>query len=131
MEPSLFTKIIRGEIPSHKIYEDGATYAFLDIYPATEVDVLVIPKKQVEFIWDLEPADYQALMASVQKIGKHLRSVLGTKYVGMRVIGVDVPHAHVHVVPFNDSEELKRSQDMSKEPDHAKLAAQAEKLRLQ
>ena len=66
MEDTIFTKIIKGEIPSHKIYEDEKTFAFLDIHPLTDGHVLVVPKVQVEFIWDLKPEDYQAVMATVQ-----------------------------------------------------------------
>jgi len=130
MEDSIFTKIIKGEIPSHKIYEDDKTFAFLDIHPLTEGHVLVIPKVQVEFIWDLEPDDYQALMATVQKVGAHLRELMEAEYVGVEVIGVDVPHAHVHVVPFTTTRELHRQVDPGHEPDHEALAALAEKIKL-
>lgn len=130
MEDSIFTKIIKREIPSYKVYEDEATYAFLDTHPLTEGHVLVIPKKQVEFIWDLESADYQALMASVQKVGAHLREVLEAPYVGVEVIGVDVPHAHVHVVPFATATDLHRRSPASDEPDHAALEKVRQKVQL-
>lgn len=130
MEPTIFTKIINGDIPSHKIYEDDKTFAFLDIHPVTEGHVLVVPKKHIEFIWDLEPSDYQAVMATVQKVGVHLREVLGVPYVGLRVVGVDVPHAHVQIIPFTDASELNNQPDMNAEPDHSTLAALAEKIRL-
>lgn len=125
---SIFTKIIRGEIPCHKVYEDDKTLAFLDIHPVTPGHTLVIPKKQVEFVWDLETADYRALMQTVQKIGRRLRTVLTTPYVGVQVIGVDVPHAHVHIVPFSTVQEFRRVPEMAAEPDHAALAAMAERL---
>ncbi len=127
-EPSIFTKIIAGEIPSHKIYEDDATLAFLDIYAVIEGHTLVIPKKQVEFVWDLEDAEYQALMVTSQKVALRLRDVLGTKYVGEKIIGVDVPHAHVHLIPFNDADAMKHANSENAEPDHAALATLAEKL---
>ena len=127
--PSIFTKIINGEIPSHKVYEDDRVYAFLDIYPVLEGHVLVIPKKQVEFVWDLEDEDYRALMDAVKKIALHLREVIGAKYIHERIVGTDVPHAHVHLMPFNQSSELK-SDPSTEEPDHAAFAALAEKLRL-
>ena len=127
-EPSLFTKIINGEIPSHKIYEDDKTFVFLDIYPVLEGHVLVIPKTQVEFVWDLDDEDYRALMATAKKVALRLREVTGAKYVHERVIGTDVPHAHVHLMPFNESSELKNDPSVD-EPDHAALAALAEKLR--
>lgn len=128
MEPSIFTKIINGEIPCHKVYEDNDTFAFLDIHPITEGHVLVIPKKQVEFVWDLNEEDYNALMATVKKVALRLREVLPYQYVGERVVGVDVPHAHVHLLPFNDVKELQAGQRFDEEPDHDKLAELAAKI---
>ena len=129
MQDSIFTKIVRGEIPAHKIYEDESTLAFLDIHPVHEGHTLVIPKQQVAFLWDMDPASYAQLMASVQKVGQHLREQLGAPYVGVQVIGVDVPHAHVHVIPFATVGEYRHTPDMTAEPDHAALAALAERLR--
>lgn len=127
-EPSIFTRIINGEIPCHKVYEDDYTLAFLDIHPSVEGHTLVIPKKQVEFIWDMTAEDYGRLMESVQKIGAHLREVLGVPYVGIKVMGVDVPHAHVHLVPFSTASQFNATSDMSGEPDHTALAALASRL---
>lgn len=128
MEDSIFTKIIKGEIPSHKIYEDEYTYAFLDIHPVTEGHTLVVPKKQIEFLWDLDDDTYAHLMDSVKKVGAHLRERLGYPFVGLQVIGIDVPHAHIHVIPFATVEQYRNKPDMLAEPDHAALAALAEKL---
>ena len=128
MSDSIFTKIIKGEIPSHKVYEDDNTLAFLDIHPKTTGHVLIVPKKQVEFVWDLDEADYQALMAAVQKVGQRIRDVLQLPYVGEMIIGMDVPHAHVHVFPFTTMEEYSRRPDMDAAPDHAALAEVAKKL---
>ncbi|HET8709630.1 MAG TPA: HIT domain-containing protein [Candidatus Saccharimonadales bacterium] len=130
MQDSIFTKIIKGEIPCHKIYEDDKTLAFLDIHPVASGHTLVIPKNQVEFVWDLEAEDYQAVMATVQKVGRRLREVIATPYVGVSVVGTDVPHAHVHVVPFNRPAELKRTFEAvaDTQPDHEALAAVAAKL---
>jgi histidine triad (HIT) family protein len=128
MEDSLFTKIINGEIPSHKIYEDDQTLAFLDIYPSMPGHTLVVPKQQIETIWDLEDSDYAALLATVQKVARHLRDQLPQQYVGVKVVGVDVPHAHVHLVPFDTAEEYARPNDMTADPDHELLAEMAEKL---
>ncbi len=130
MQDSLFTKIIKGEIPCHKIYEDEKTLAFLDIFPVAEGHTLVIPKKQVEFVWDLEDEDYEALMNSVKKVALHLREASGKKHVGVKIVGVDVPHAHVQLIPFDDSSEMFRSQRKDEEPDHEELARVAERLRL-
>lgn len=128
MEDSIFTKIIKGEIPSHKVYEDDSVLAFLDIHPITPGHTLVIPKKQVEFVWDLSPADYEALMTAVQKIARHLRETLGVPYVGEQIIGVDVPHAHVHLVPFTKPEEYHQHPDQTADPDHDELARLASRL---
>lgn len=129
MEDSIFTKIIKGELPCHKIYEDDTTLAFLDIHPTVDGHALVISKNQVEFIWDLPDEDYQAVMATVKKVGYRLREVMGTKYVGVMVVGTDVPHVHVQILPFNETHEMKRTQESATaEPDHEKLAAIAEKL---
>lgn len=132
-DDTLFTKIIRGEIPSHKIFEDEDTYAFLDIHPATEGHTLVVPKKQAAFLWDLDDGSYEAVMRSVKKVATRLKEVTGKQYVGTMVIGTDVPHAHVHVVPFDTVPDIKAvvnaTDRESHEPDHAALAAFAEKLR--
>ena len=129
MEETIFTKIIKGEIPAHKVYEDETTLAFLDIHPVQPGHVLVVPKKQVEFVWDLAEEDYQHLMQAVKTVATHLRRTLGVPYVGANVEGVDVPHAHVHLIPFSRAEELHSLSDMNAEPDHENLAAMAEKLR--
>lgn len=128
MEDSIFTKIIKGEVPSHKIYEDELTYAFLDIHPKTPGHTLVIPKKQVEFVWDLDDATYAAVMATAKKVALRIKDVLGKPYVGEVVFGMDVPHAHVQVFPFSNAEEAFRIPDQSTEPDHEALAEVARKL---
>lgn len=130
-EKSIFTKIIEGDIPSHKIYEDDKTLAFLDIFPAIPGHTVVVPKTQVEFVWDLEEDDYQALMATTKKVAKHLREKLGTRFVGTRVEGVEVPHAHVKIYPFDTINEYNAKQDTSVEPDHIKLAELAKQLKME
>ncbi|MDB5161981.1 MAG: hypothetical protein JWM52_489 [Candidatus Saccharibacteria bacterium] len=130
MEDTIFTKIIKGEIPSHKIYEDDKVLAFLDIHPVNQGHTLVIPKKQVQFVWDLEDEDYRALMDAVKKIALHLREVLGAARVGERVVGVDVPHAHVQLIPFDTIEQFEHHPDLEDEPDHAALAVLAEQIKL-
>lgn len=131
MEDSIFTKIIKGEIPCHKVYEDERTIAFLDIHPKQPGHVLVIPKQQVEFIWDLPADDYTSLMTVAQKVGQHIRTVLQPNYIGVMVEGLGVPHAHVHVFPFTDSADYYTPADQHAEPDHAALALMAEKLRME
>lgn len=128
MKETIFTKIIKGEIPCHKVYEDELTFAFLDIYPRQPGHVLVVPKDQVEFVWDLPDDSYKALMMSCKKIALRLREIMPPAYVHEGIVGTDVPHAHVHLIPFNDSSELKGEPDMSAEPDHKALAELASKL---
>jgi len=128
MEPTIFTRIINGEIPSHKVYEDELTYAFLDIYPLQPGHTLVVPKRQVEFVWDLDAVDYHAVMATAQKVAQRLREVLGAPYISSQVIGVDVPHAHVHLIPFTEAAQLRQKQDMTTEPDHIALAELAKRV---
>lgn len=129
-EPSIFTKIIRGDIPCHKVYEDEKTFAFLDIHPIQPGQVLVVPKNQVGFVWDLPDEDYQALMSTVHKVGCRLREVFDQKQrVGIMVEGLDVAnHAHVKVFPFDNDKEFRNVPDASAEPDHEALAAIAQKL---
>ena len=128
MQDSLFTKIIKGEIPSHKVYEDDKTLAFLSIYPSVPGHTLVIPKTQVESLWDLNADDYLAVMQTAQKVALRLRDVLKVERVGEKVVGLDIPHAHIHLVPFNAAEEYY-AKETTDEPDHAALAAIAERLR--
>lgn len=130
MQDSIFTKIIKGDIPSHRVYEDDRTYAFLDIHPNTPGHVLVVPKTQVEFLWDLQDDDYQAVMQTAKKVARHLREVLSVPYVGVKVIGVDVPHAHIHLLPFENTQQYRSTPDQTTEPDHIALAAMAEKIRM-
>src|SRR5690606_25442945 len=130
MQDSLFTKIIRGEVPSHKIYEDDSVVAFLDIYPISRGHTLVVPKNQVEFLWDLEDGEYQSLMLAAKKIARHLRTVLGVPYVGVKVVGTDVPHTHIHLVPFTKPHEFHYQPPMGGEVDHDALGALAKQISL-
>jgi histidine triad (HIT) family protein len=127
MQDSIFTKIIRGEIPCHKIYEDDSTLAFLDIQPVQPGHTLVIPKRQVEFLWDLSEEDYQALMSAARKVARHMREKLSQPYIGVQVVGLEVPHAHIHLIPFENENEF-RNHPPAAEPDHTALAEIAKKL---
>ncbi len=98
---SVFTKIVRGEIPCYKIYEDEKTMAFLDIEPEEPGHTLVIPKVEIGKLYDLPDEDYNAVMATVKKLAKHMEKVLGNRII-IKVYGVDLPdHAHVHLMPMN------------------------------
>lgn len=129
MQPSIFTKIINGEIPSHKIYEDEKTYAFLDIHPIQPGHILVIPKIQVDHLQDLDVEDYLAVMDTARKLMRHLKKTLKTTRVCVAVEGFDVPHAHVHLVPCNNAEEF-RNVPKGGEPDHVALAEMAARLQV-
>jgi histidine triad (HIT) family protein len=112
--PSLFTKIINGEIPSYKIYEDDKTYAFLDINPEAKGHTLVVPKNEVDKIYDLPDEDYLALMATAKKLAKNMEDKLHTR-IFLKVIGTDVPHAHVHLIPFDKTWSYGRTLELTPE----------------
>ena len=121
---SIFTKIINGEIPSYKIAEDENYFAFLDINPNAKGHTLVIPKKEVDKLFDLDDETYLGLMQFAQKVAKALAKTISCNRVGMTVVGLEVPHAHVHLIPINrvadinfTSEKLKMQHD-----DFVKLA---------
>ena len=120
---SVFTKIVKGEIPCYKIYEDEKTLAFLDIHPESLGHVLVIPKVQVDKVYELPEEDYEALWQTVRKVARQMEEVLGQRTL-MKVIGTDVPHAHVHLMPFDESWEYGRIL----EPTEAEMKEIQEKL---
>ena len=97
---SIFTKIINGEIPCYKIAEDADNFAFLDINPNAKGHTLCVPKKEVDKLLDLDEEAYMKLMAFSRKVGKALEAVVPCKRVGMSVIGLEVPHVHVHLIPL-------------------------------
>ena len=98
---SIFTKIIQGEIPCYKVAEDEEFFAFLDINPNAAGHTLCIPKKEVDKIMDLDEATYMGLMAFSRKVGKAIEQVIDCERVGMSLIGLEVPHVHVHLIPLN------------------------------
>ncbi len=100
--PSIFTKIIRGEIPSYKVYEDEYAFAFLDIKPRQRGHTLVVPKREVDEMFDLPPEDFEGLWGAVRVVGDGIKRAVGCSRVFVTVIGIDVPHAHVHLIPSTD-----------------------------
>lgn len=98
---SIFTKIINGEIPCYKIAEDDNYFAFLDINPNAEGHTLCVPKKEVDKLMDLDEATYMGLMAFSRKIGKAIEASIPCERVGLTVIGLEVPHVHVHLIPLH------------------------------
>ena len=129
MEDSIFTRIIKGEIPSYKIYEDELTIAILTIEPVHPGHTLVINKKQVEQFIDLPEEDYTALWQTVRKLGPRIRKVNNNEFLGVVIKGRDVPHAHIHLIPFNRDEGFKADADPPKESDEA-LKVMHERLKL-
>lgn len=128
MADTIFTKIIKGEIPCHKVHEDDKTLAFMDINPIQAGMILVVSKRQVDHIWDLPVEDYSALMDTVGNAGRRLREVFTDKErVAVIIEGFEVPHAHVKVFPVNNEHDV-RVLPGGKEPDHAALAEMAQKL---
>ena len=101
VEASIFTKIINGEIPCYKVYEDEMTIAFLDINPEAWGHTLVVSKVQVDKIYELPEEDFRALMEAVKNLSQHYEKTLGKRMV-WKVVGTDVPHAHVHVEPIDE-----------------------------
>lgn len=106
---SIFTKIVQGEIPSYKVAESEHCYAFLDINPLAKGHTLVIPKKEVDYILDLDDQLYNDLFSFAKKVGMAVEKVVSCKRIGMIVFGLDVPHAHIHLIPINKSSEMNFS----------------------
>lgn len=122
--PTVFSKIIKGEIPCHKVWEDDSHFAFLDINPWTEGHTLVVPKAEHESLFDMPDADYAALNAAAKKVAAILKSKLKCKRVCSCVIGYEVPHVHIHLLPTNQMADLVKpgTFGMKVKPDLARLA---------
>ena len=99
--PSIFSKIVAGDIPCYKVAENENFLAFLDISPLAKGHTLVIPKKETDYIFDMESEEYKELWAFAQKVAKVQKQVIPCERIGVAVIGLEVPHAHIHLVPIN------------------------------
>lgn len=106
MEASIFTKIVNGEIPAYKLAEDDRYLAFLDVFPTTKGHTLVIPKQQIDYIFDLDDELYLGLMAFAKKVAAAVEKVVPCKRIGVAVVGIEVPHAHVHLIPLNSMQDM-------------------------
>jgi histidine triad (HIT) family protein len=104
--PSIFSKIIAGEIPCHKIYEDEHHLAFLDVSPLVMGHVLCVPKIEIDYLFDLSEDQLKALWAFTLPVAKAIKIAIPCKRVGTSVIGLEVPHAHIHLVPMNSADDL-------------------------
>lgn len=125
---SIFTKIINREIPGHIIAEDDNFICFLDINPLVLGHCLVVPKKEVDYIFDLEDSELQGLMTFAKKVSKAVKAAVTCKRVGVAVIGLEVPHTHVHLVPLNIMDDINFSRPKLN-PSANELADVAEKIR--
>ncbi len=103
---SIFSRIIAGEIPCHKIVENDQYFAFLDVFPCAVGHVLVVPKQEIDYIFDLSDELYAGLMAFAKQIEPAIRKAVPCKRVGVAVIGLEVPHAHVHLIPMNSMSDM-------------------------
>jgi histidine triad (HIT) family protein len=103
--PSIFTKIIKGEIPAYKVAEDEFHFAFLDAFPLKQGHVLVIPKKETDYLFDLGSSDYTNLLLFTSKVALAIKKTIQCKRVSMHVVGLEVPHAHIHLIPINTADD--------------------------
>lgn len=103
---SIFSRIAAGEIPSYKVAEDEHYYAFLDINPIAEGHTLVIPRRETDYIFDLSDDEYAGLQLFAKKVATAMRKALPCRRIGVAVLGMEVPHAHIHLVPLNSERDL-------------------------
>ena len=103
---TIFSRIVAGEIPCYKVAEDEHNFAFLDINPVAEGHVLVIPKKEVDYLFDLEDKDYESLQLFAKHVALALRKAIPCRKVGVAVLGLEVPHAHIHLIPMQSEADM-------------------------
>ena len=121
---TIFTKIVNGEIPCYKVAEDDHFLAFLDINPNVKGHTLCIPKKEVNKLFDLDEDTYQALMAFSRRVALALEKTVPCKRIGVSVIGLEVPHVHVHLIPLNEMKDMTFQHKVSLKPqEFAQLAS--------
>lgn len=125
--PSIFSKIVAGEIPSHKIAETDQYLAFLDAFPCAIGHTLVIPKKEIDYLFDLDDELYTGLMQFARQIEPAIRKAVPCKRIGVAVIGLEVPHAHVHLIPMNSMSDMNFNHKLKISQEE--LAAIAAKIR--
>ena len=121
---SIFTKIVNGEIPCYKIAEDENYLAFLDVNPNAKGHTLCIPKQEINKIFDMEEAHYLGLMKFSRKVAKAIVKSVDCKRIGMAVVGLEVPHVHVHLIPLNDMDDMRFQRKTSLSPEEFQKLAQ-------
>jgi histidine triad (HIT) family protein len=122
---SIFSKIIAGEIPCYRIAEDENYLAFLDVNPNAKGHTLCIPKQEINKLFDIDDQVYLGLMAFAKKVAIALEKTVPCKRIGMAVIGLEVPHAHVHLIPLNEMDEMRFQNKVSLTPEEFTVLAQA------
>ncbi len=122
---SIFSKIINGEIPSYKIAENDLFYAFLDVFPLVPGHTLVVPKKETDYIFDLSKEELDSIFSFSRPIAKAIEKAFPCKRCGIAVIGLEVPHAHVHLVPIQTADDLNFTREKLKPTQEALQQAQA------
>ena len=128
---SIFTRIVQGEIPSYKVAENERFYAFLDINPMAPGHTLVIPKQETDYLFDIADEDYQALMLFAKRVAEGIYKAIPCKRVGVAVLGMEVPHAHIHLVPLQTEADMdfrKEKVQLSREEFERIAAAIAESI---
>lgn len=125
---SIFSRIVKGEIPCHKISENEKFLAFLDVFPLVHGHVLVIPKNETDYIFDIDDTVLAEMIVFAKRIAKAQKAAVSCKRIGVAVIGLEVPYAHIHLVPMNTSNDLNFTQPKLK-PSHDELNEMAEKIR--
>ena len=125
--PSIFTRIINGEIPCHKIAENDHFFAFLDVFPCAKGHTLVVPKQEIDYLFDLSDELYAGLMAFAKQIEPAIRKAVPCKRIGVAVIGLEVPHAHVHLIPMNSLADMNFNHKLK--PSQEELAETAAEIR--
>lgn len=103
---SIFSKIVSGDIPAFKVAEDENYLAFLDIFPLAYGHVLVIPKKEIDYIFDIDSDEYLGLFTFAKKVAEAMKKVVVCKRIGLAIVGLEVPHAHIHLIPLNNISDI-------------------------
>ncbi len=125
---SIFSKIISGEIPCYKIAENEKFFAFLDVFPLVHGHVLVVPKTETDYVFDISDPDLAEMMVFAKQIAKATKAAVPCKRIGVAIIGLEVPHAHIHLVPMNTANDINFTQPKLK-PTPEELSLIAEKIK--
>ncbi len=126
--PSIFSRIIAGEIPCYKIAESDKFFAFLDISPAAKGHTLVIPKVEVDYLFDLDDETLAGLTLFAKRVAGAIKEVIPCKKVGMTVVGLEVPHAHIHLIPLNEEQDIRLGTPLAPQPNSEEMLEIAHRI---